>query len=148
MILKQQDKDDIVAIVAARYFSENNWKWLNLRKDLPLFFKAFEEIKEQYAKYPYMSRDWYVENSATKSIHMSNNWDELQYLADFLNDNHQNLNFMVKVSDGKKIFCIASNNGNLTHEQENTITLAKRINYDVIVFSVSIPDSIEFDIIQ
>ncbi len=148
MILQQEDKDAIVAIVAARHFSEQKWKWINLKKDLQKVFKSFEEIREQYNKYPYMSKDWYVENSATKGIHMCDTWEELQLLAEFLRDYAQYFDFMVRYEGGKKMFCIASNDGKLTQEQENAITVARRLRCNVIVFSVEVPDSIEFDMMQ
>jgi hypothetical protein len=148
MKLQQEDKDDVVAIVAARYFSEQKWKWINLKRDLQKIYKAFDEIKDQYNKYPYMNKDWYVENSATKSIHMSDNWEELQQLVEFLRDYSQYFDFMVRYEGGKKMFCVASHEGKLTHEQENAITVARRIRSNVIIFSVNIPESIEFEIIQ
>lgn len=148
MILQQEDKDEIIAITAIHYFTEQNWKWLNLKKDLSKLFTAFEEIKEQYDKYPYMDKNWYVENSATKSVHMSDNWDELQQLRDFLLCYHQYFHFMVRPIGGRKTFCITNRDGKLTNEQKNAAIIAEKIGYNAIVFVVSIPDSIEFDIIQ
>ncbi|MGB3907255.1 MAG: hypothetical protein WBL02_02345 [Methanomethylovorans sp.] len=148
MILQQEDKDAIVAIVASRYFSEQRWRWINLKKDLQKVMKTFEEIKEQYNKYPYMSRDWYVENSATKGIHMCDTWEELSLLIEFLRDYAQYFDFMVKYEGRRKAFCIASHDGKLTYEQENAITVASRLGCNVIVFSVEVPNSIEFDMVQ
>ncbi|WP_269849131.1 hypothetical protein [Methanosarcina horonobensis] len=62
MKLENEDKQSIFEIVAARYFTTQNWKWVNLKKDSNKITKAFDELNEQYASYSYVSRDWYVEN--------------------------------------------------------------------------------------
>ena len=40
MRLENEDKQAIFEIVAARYFITQNWKWVNLRKDINKIFKA------------------------------------------------------------------------------------------------------------
>lgn len=146
MNLEQKDKDRIVSIVASRYFSEQGWKWIDLNSEVSRIHKAYEELRDQYAAYPYMSRDWYVSNSATKSVHMCENWDELSELVDFLNSFGQYFDFLVK--DGKKALCIASSDGCVTSEQKNAIAQARSSKYNVFVFRVDVPEQIEFELMQ
>ena len=51
MRLENEDKQAIFEIVAARYFTMQNWKCVNLKKDLNKITKAFDELNEQYASY-------------------------------------------------------------------------------------------------
>ncbi|WP_292468237.1 hypothetical protein [Methanolobus sp.] len=136
----------MVSIVASRYFSEQGWKWIDLNSDISKIYKAREDLRDQYSEYPYMSRDWYVSNSATKSIHMCENWNELSELVEFLNAYGQYFDFLVK--DTKKSLCIASTDGCLTSDEKNAISNARRSRYNVFVFRVDVPDSIDFELMQ
>lgn len=146
MKLDQNDKDRIVSIVASRYFSEQGWKWVDLNSEVSKIHKAYEDLKEQYAAYPYMSKDWYVNNSANKSIHMCDNWDDLSSLVEFLDAYGEHFDFLVK--DIKKSLCIASADGYVTPEQKTAISAARMSRYNVFVFRVEVPDDIEFELMQ
>lgn len=147
MKLEHEDKEAIVEIAAARYFSGQNWKWVNIRTDIDKIFKAYEDLREQYNEYPYMSKDWYVANSASKSIHMCEMWDELKELVDFLNAYGKHFDFLVK-QNNRRSLCITSEKGELTSEQKDAISAARRIRCNVFVFTASVPDNIEFDLLQ
>ncbi|WP_319507820.1 hypothetical protein [uncultured Methanolobus sp.] len=146
MKLEQNDKDRIVSIVASRYFAEQGWKWIDLNTEVSKIHKAYDDLRDQYAAYPYMSRDWYVSNSATKSIHMCENWDELSELVEFLNGYGQHFDFLIK--DTKKSLCIASTDGYLTSDEKAAISNARRSRYNVFVFRVDVPDAIDFELMQ
>ncbi|TQD23557.1 hypothetical protein [Methanolobus vulcani] len=146
MKLDQKDKDRIVSIVASRYFSEQGWKWIDLNADISKIHKAHDDLRDQYAAYPYMSRDWYVSNSATKSTHMCENWEELSELVEFLNAYGHYFDFLVK--DSRKSLCIASTDGNLSHEEKTAISAARRSRYNVFVFRVDVPEDIDFELMQ
>lgn len=146
MKLEKSDMDKLVAIVAARYFSQQGWKWVDIRSNTNAINKAYTELKEQYDNYPYMSRDWYVSNSATKHIHMCERWDELEELMAFLRDFGQHFDFLI--NNGKKSFCLYNADATLQPEQKNAIAHARRLRYNVCVFKVSVPESISFELLQ
>ena len=147
MKLEQEDQAAIIEIVAARHFSSKKWNWISLKNNVGKIYKAFAELGEQYNEYPYMSRDWYVENSATKSIHMCEKWDELKELIEFLDAHAQYFDFMVKNSD-QKSFCIISENKELTGEQKNAIRHARGLRCNTFVFTASVPSDIGFELSQ
>lgn len=147
MELEHEDKAAIIEIVAARYFSSQKWNWISLKNDAGKIRRAFEELGEQYDEYPYMSRDWYVENSATKNVHMCEKWDELKELMEFLDTYAQHFDFMVKGSD-RKSFCIVSEGKELTDEQKNAIRNARGLRCNTFVFTASVPDDIGFELSQ
>lgn len=146
MKLDQKDKSRIVSIVASRYFSEQGWKWIDLNTEVTKIHNAYDDLKDQYAAYPYMSKDWYVSNSATKSTHMCENWEELSELVEFLDAYGQYFDFLVKNS--KKSLCITSTDGQLNPEQKTAIAAARRSRYNVFVFRVDVPDDIDFELMQ
>ena len=37
--LEQTDKESIMKIVAARYFTNQNWKWINLKSEINKIYK-------------------------------------------------------------------------------------------------------------
>ncbi|HJH31645.1 MAG TPA: hypothetical protein C5S50_05590 [Methanosarcinaceae archaeon] len=145
MELGHEDKAAIIEVVAARYFSSQKWNWINLKSDVGKIYAAFEELDKQYDEYPYMSRDWYVENSATKSVHMCEKWNELKELIEFLDAYVQHFDFMVKGSD-QKSFCIASESKELTDEQKNAIHNARKSRCNTFVFTASVPDDVGFEL--
>ncbi len=146
MELDEKDKNAIVEIVASKYFSKQDWKWISLKKGVDRIYRAFEDLEDQYNKYPYMSRDWYVENSSTKNIHMCTKWNELKDLVDFLMANSQYFDFLVY--DNKKMLCITTTSDILSVEQKNAISLARQLRYNVFVFRATIPEHIEFELSQ
>ena len=144
--LEQEDRDAIITIVAARYFSDQKWKWVNLRRDKDKIIEAYEELNQQYIEYPYMSRDWYVANSVTKNIHMCDTWNELKDFVDFLRAYGSYFDFLVR-SD-KKSLCIASEKDELSVEHKRAISEARKMRCNVFIFRARIPDSIEFELLQ
>ncbi|MHC1576754.1 MAG: hypothetical protein ACXQTE_05310 [Methanosarcinaceae archaeon] len=146
MELDENDKNAIVEIVAAKYFSKRDWKWISLKKDVDRIYKAFDDLEDQYNKYPYMSKDWYVENSSTKNIHMCTKWNELNDLVNFMRSDSQYFDFLVH--DNKKMLCITTTSEILSIEQKNAISLARQLRYNVFVFKATIPERIEFELSQ
>jgi hypothetical protein len=71
MHLQAEDVEKIGHILARRYFTEQGWKYTDLKLSGKKIIESVDIINEQYAKYPYLSRDWYVENSAEKNIHLA-----------------------------------------------------------------------------
>ncbi|MGP8319704.1 MAG: hypothetical protein ACT6FD_02790 [Methanosarcinaceae archaeon] len=147
MELEYEDKAAIVKIVAARYFSSQKWNWISLKSDVGKIYAAFEELDRQYDEYPYMSRDWYVVNSAKKSVHMCEKWDELKELVEFLHAHAQIFDFLVKSND-QRSFCIISESKELTDQQKNAIYNARQLRCNTFVFMASIPDDIGFELSQ
>ncbi|ADE36761.1 hypothetical protein [Methanohalophilus mahii] len=145
MKLDAKDKKEIADILAGKYFSQNEWKWVNLAKDMPKIQKAYEEIQEQYDSYPYMSKDWYVENSSTKSLHMCSRWDELRDMVDFLNAYAEQFDFLVGAN--RKMLCISSTE-ELSDRQKTAISEARKLRYTVFVFTARVPDDMEFELSQ
>jgi hypothetical protein len=147
MRLENDDKQAIFEIVAARYFTMQNWKWVNLRKDINKILKAYDELNEQYASYSYVSRDWYVENMGSKNIHMCNSWEELKNLVTFLNTYGTAFNFLVNTGN-RKSFCIVSDSRELTEAQASAIKEVQRLGYNTFIFLATVPDEIEFQLLQ
>lgn len=147
MKLENEDKQLIFEIVAARYFTTQNWKWVNLRIDLNKILKSYEELNEQYASYSYVSRDWYVENMGSRNIHMCNTWNELKALVTFLNTNGQTFNFLVNTGN-RKSFCIVSDSRDLNEAQAYAIKEVQKLGYNAFVFLATVPDEIEFQLLQ
>ncbi len=145
MKLEISDKKTIANVMAARYFSEEGWKWLNLKDDAGKLYGAFEELEDQYESYPYMSKDWYVSNSATYGLHRCNNWEELARLIDFLRYYEDIFDFFV-INNGKKVFCIIDLEGVLTEDQKTAIYQARKIGYGIYIFHAEVPDSLEFEL--
>ncbi|AKB73895.1 hypothetical protein MSLAZ_0634 [Methanosarcina lacustris Z-7289] len=147
MKLENEDKQLIFEIVAARYFTTQNWKWVNLRKDLNKILKSYEELNEQYASYSYVSRDWYVENMGSRNIHMCNTWDELKNLVAFLDTYGKTFHFLVNTGN-RKSFCIVSDSRDLNETQAHAIKEIQKLGYNTFVFLATVPDEIQFQLLQ
>lgn len=147
MKIEPEDKQAIVEIVAGRYFTTQNWKWLNLRKDLNKILKAYDELNEQYASYSYVSRDWYVENMGSRNIHMCSTWEELKNLVTFLNTHADIFNFLVHTGT-RKSFCIVSGSKELNETQAKAIKEVQKLGYNTFIFLATLPEEIEFQLLQ
>ncbi len=147
MRLENEDKEAIFEIAAARYFTTQNWKWVNLKKDFNRIIKAFEELNEQYASYSYVSRDWYVENMGSRNLHMCNSWEELKNMVVFLNTHGNIFNFLVNTGNGKS-FCILSDSRELKEIHANAIKEGQKLGYNAFVFLATIPEEIDFQLLQ
>jgi len=147
MRLEDEDKQAIFEIVAARYFTTQSWKWVNLRKDINKILKAFDELNEQYASYSYVSRDWYVENMGSKYIHMCSTWEELKNFVMFLNTHGSAFNFLVNTGN-RKSFCIVSDTRDLSEVQADAIKEVQKLGYNTFIFLATVPDEIEFQLLQ
>ncbi|MDD3041847.1 MAG: hypothetical protein PHW56_02715 [Methanosarcinaceae archaeon] len=147
MQLNSEDKEAIFEIVAARYFTEQQWKWINLKKETEKIFRTYEELEEQYASYSYVSRDWYVENTGSKNTHMCNTWKELKNLVNFLKAYKGVFNFLINTGD-RKSFCIVSDSKEVSETQALAIGEVKELGYTVILFLTSFPEDFDFQILQ
>jgi len=147
MQLYSEDKEAIFEIVAARYFTEQQWKWINLKKGCDKIFRASEELEEKYAAYSYVSRDWYVENMGSKNIHMCDTWKELKNLVTFLKSYKEAFNFLINTGE-KKAFCIVSDSKEVRETQALAIEKVKELGYPVIVFLTNIPKDFDFQVLQ
>ncbi|NPE27937.1 hypothetical protein HNV12_21950 [Methanococcoides sp. SA1] len=147
MKLQNYDKELIVEIMAASYFAQQGWKWINLKRDADKLYKIYDELVDQYNAYPYMSKDWYVENSSSKSIHMCSKWQEFKDLVDFLKAYSDDLDFLVN-NNNNKMFCIKSVDGDISDSQKHAIAEARNLRCNVFVFKASVPDNMDFEILQ
>lgn len=146
MKLTDNDLRAIGEIVAERYFKENGWKYVNLRRDISRIYRGYEDIVDQYNNYSYMSKDWYVENSADKRWHMCNRWQEIKDLVDFLQAYGEHFDFMVTTGKGKSLCIIAREE--IDDRVKDAISNARSLGYGVYVFGVDVPAEIEFNVAQ
>ncbi|MDY6965986.1 MAG: hypothetical protein SVM80_08475 [Halobacteriota archaeon] len=147
MKLEREELDAIGEIVATRYFFNQGWDFTNLR-DAEKIYSTLEDLEEQYNRYPYMSRDWYVANSANKRIHMCERWDELEGLVKFLKMFKSHFDFILKTDGNLSLCVITTKDEEFGTELKEAIAAARKSNYSVYVFSVEIPNEIEFELLQ
>ena len=146
MNLLAEDIEQIGHILAQRYFTEQGWKFTDLRLSGNKIIGAVEVVNEQYSRYPYMSRDWYVENSIEKSFHLSNRWDKLTVLASLLQTCPNMFNFLLKINDQRSLCIVKTSQSDLNSQQQNAITDARRSGFNVYIFRAVVPESLDFEL--
>ena len=146
MDLLAEDIEQIGHILAQRYFTEQGWKFTDLRLSGSKITGAVEVINEQYSKYPYMSRDWYVENSADKSFHLSNRWDKLTVLASLLQTCPDMFDFLLKINDQRSLCIVKTLQSDLNNQQKNAIADARKSGFNVYIFRAGVPESPDFEL--
>lgn len=146
MNLLAEDIEQIGHILAQRYFTEQGWKFTDLRLSGNKIIGAVEVVNEQYSKYPYMSRDWYVENSADKSFHLSNRWDKLTVLASLLQTCPDMFDFLLKINDQRSLCIVKTLQSDLNKQQKNAIADARKSGFNVYIFRASVPESPDFEL--
>jgi hypothetical protein len=146
MHLLAEDIEQIGHVLAQRYFSEQGWKFTDLKLSGSKITGAVEVVNEQYSKYPYMSRDWYVENSADKSFHLSNRWDELTVLSSMLQTCPNMFDFLLRINNKNSLCIVKTLQSNLNKKQQNAIADARKSGFNVYIFKASVPESPDFEL--
>jgi len=146
MNLLAEDIEQIGHILAQRYFTEQGWRSTDLRLSGSKIIGAVEVINEQYSRYPYMSRDWYVENSAENSFHLSNRWDKLTVLASLLQTCPDMFDFLLKINDQRSLCIVKTLQSDLNRQQQNAIADDRRSGFNVYIFRASVPESPDFEL--
>lgn len=144
MQLLEEDIEKIGHIVAQRYFAEQDWNYTDLKLSGKQILESIDTVNEQYNKYPYLSRDWYVENSAEKSIHMATRWDDLNRLGNLLQIVPDQFDFLLKFNSQKSM-CIIMHT-ELDDKQENAITEARKSGFNVYMFKTDVPKTMDFEL--
>lgn len=145
MRLTDGDLRAIGEIVAERYFRENNWRYVNLRRHASRIYRSYEDIADQYKNCEYMTRDWYVENSADREWHMCTTWQELRELVDFLRAHGQYFDFMFMKNNTRNLCIIARDD---MEDTRDSISKARALGYGVYVVEIDIPAEIEFNVLH
>ena len=78
---------------------------------------------------------------------MCNTWDELKNLVTFLNTHGKTFNFLVNTGN-RKSFCIVDDSRELDETQAQAIKEVQKLGYNTFVFLATIPDEIEFQLLQ
>ncbi len=144
MRLEQEDQNAVGEIVVSRYFRKSGLRYTTLA-DTKRIFKAYNELEEQYKGYPYMSRDWYVSNSADKDVYIARTWKELKKLVDFLHklDEKKLFNFVVSNNNERALAKVEVERTETTRE---AIAMAKAHDYKLYLFTVKVPSNFEYDV--
>lgn len=146
MHLLAEDIEVIGHVLARRYFAGQGWKSTDLVVSGKRIVESVETINEQYSKYPEMGRDWYVQNSADKNIHLADGWDELNVLAALLQTWPDQFDFLLKVNAQRSLCIVKTLQSQLNSQQEKAISDARRSGFNVYVFRADVPDSMEFEL--
>jgi hypothetical protein len=144
MQLQEEDLEKIGHIVARRYFAEQGWNYTDLKLSGKNILESVDTINEQYDKYPYLSRDWYVENSAEKSIHMATRWDDLNILGNLLRIVPDQFDFLLKFNSQKSM-CIVMQT-ELNDQKKNAIAEARKSGFNVYIFKTDVPETMDFEL--
>jgi hypothetical protein len=146
MHLLAEDIENIGHIISARYFTDQGWRFTDLKQSRNKIIEAHETVNEQYSKYPYMSKDWYVENSVQKNYLPTTRWENLDVLAHFLQNWPDQFDFILKINAQTSLCIVKTKHTVLTTEQENAIENARKTGYNVYVFKAYVPDIIDFEL--
>jgi hypothetical protein len=144
MRLEEEDLNAIGEIVVSRYFKKGGFKYITL-DDPKRIFKAYNDIDEQYTAYPNMSRDWYVANSVEKEASIARSWKELKKFVDFLHKlrDKKLYNFLVRANNE---LALAKVEIERSKDSKEAVTIAKKYNYKLYLFTVKIPSNLEYDV--
>ena len=144
MQLLEEDIDNIGHIVARRYFTEQGWNYTDLKLSGKNILESINVVNEQYDKYPYLSRDWYVENLAEKSIHLATRWDDLNILGNLLRIVPDQFDFLLKFNSQKSMCIVVQTE--LDDRQQHAIAEARKSGFNVYIFKTDVPKTMGFEL--
>ena len=144
MQLLEEDIKNIGHIVACRYFAAQDWNYTDLKLSGKKILESIDTVNEQYDKYPYLSRDWYVENSAEKSIHLATRWDDLNILGNLLRIVPDQFDFLLKFNSQKSLCLVLQTE--LNSQQKSSIAEARKLGFNVYIFRTYVPDNMDFEL--
>lgn len=144
MYLLAEDIEKIGHILAQRYFTEQGWRYTDLALSGKKIIESIDTINEQYTKYPYLSRDWYVDNLADKSIHMATRWDDLHVLGNLLQNSPDQFDFLITMEAQRSLCIVKTLRSELNSQQQKAIENARKAGFNVYIFTAEVPDSMDF----
>lgn len=144
MQLLPEDIEKIGHIVACRYFAIQGWNYTDLKVSGKHILESIDTVNEQYDSYPYLSRDWYVENSAGKSIHMASRWDDLKNLGYLLRNVPDQFDFLLRFNSWKSLCLVLQIAPD--SQQKYAIAEARKLGFNVYIFRTDVPDTMHFEL--
>ncbi|MDF1557351.1 MAG: hypothetical protein P1P80_04125 [ANME-2 cluster archaeon] len=146
MNLLAEDIEEFGHILARRYFTEQGWKFTDLANSGSKIIASLDSVNDQYNKYPYMNKDWYVENSVEKNIHMTTKWDDLSKLVGFLQNWPEAFDFLFRFNNSRSLCIVKTQPADLDSEQQRAIADARKAGFNVYIFKAEIPENMDFEL--
>lgn len=146
MHLLTEDIEKIGHILARRHFVEQGWQFTDLAQSSKKIIESLENVNEAYNKYPEMTRDWYVDNSAEKSFHMTTTWDELGVLVGLIQTCPDQFDFILKMNNNMSLCMVKTMLSDLNKQQQHAIAYARKAGFNVYIFKADIPDTMDFEL--
>jgi len=147
MRINSQDKMRIFGVLAERYFEDNQWKFYLVSKDTEKIIKIYDDINTQHAAYPSITRDWYVQNGGSRSIHLTDSWEELKTVVAFLKTGAEHFDYFVDTGE-LKAFCVLSETKELAPSRIDMILKAQDAGIRTLVFLANVPNEFEASVLQ
>ncbi|MCL7412779.1 MAG: hypothetical protein M8353_04065 [ANME-2 cluster archaeon] len=148
MQLSTEDIKDVGQILARRFFTEQGWKFTDLKLSGNKIAQSLANVSDSYNKYPDMGKDWYVANSAEKNIHMTTSWNRLSELNNLLKAWPGQFDFLLKTSTNVSLCTVKSLGSDLNYEQQRAIADARKLRFNVYIFKTDIPDEMDFELAE
>lgn len=148
MQLSTEDIKDVGQILARRFFTEQGWKFTDLTLSGKKIGESMANVIDSYKKYPDMSKDWYVANSAEKNIHMTTSWNTLCELNSLIDAWPGQFDFLLKTNTTVSLCMVKSFGSDLNYEQQRAITDARKARFNVYIFRTNIPDEMDFELAE
>ncbi len=134
-----------ISIFAGEAFLKSQgYEYTNLYEQGDRIKKSLHWIEKQYEMYPYLSRDWYVENSSEKKLHFCRKYRDLKSLVEFLMLYPGEFDFLI--NGEKLILCkVVAERSEMETEGVNA---AVRYGYDVMFLGVDMPEKFEVELLR
>jgi len=134
-----------ISIFAGEAFLKaQGYEYTNLYEQADRIKKSLHWIEKQYDMYPYLSRDWYVENSSEKKLHFCRKYKDLKNLVEFLMLYPGEFDFLIN-SEKLTLCKVVSDKGEARTEGVNA---AGKYGYDVMFLRVDIPEKFEVETVE
>ncbi|MCL7414564.1 MAG: hypothetical protein M8349_00675 [ANME-2 cluster archaeon] len=146
MNLLTEDIEEFGHILARSYFTEQGWQFTDITRSGNKIIESLDTVNDQYNKYPYMNKDWYVENSAEKNLHMTTKWDDLSKLVAFLHTWPEAFDFLLKFNANRSLCIVKNKPADLNTEQQLAIADARKAGFNVYIFKAEIPENMDFEL--
>ena len=126
------------------FLKASGYEYTNLYEQGDRIKKALHWVEKQYEMYPYLSRDWYVENSSEINIHFCRKYDSLKNLVEFLTLYGNEFDFLI---NGEKLtLCKVIND--LSEARTEGVNAAEKYGYKVMFLRVDIPEVFEVESVE
>ncbi len=134
-------KRKVANIVGEEFLKGKKLEFTNLKEKGAAIKRSLKSVDQQYEAYPYLSKDWFVENSAERTLHFCRKYSDLKKLVDFLTLYGKDFDYLINGERTTLCKIVIED----SDKDAEAVTAAYNTGFRVLFLQVSVPESFDVE---